>query len=339
MKIKLEDITVIDSGVRFRIVPTTLDPPYELGNTVQAGDVQGITRVLSEKPIKYIDVPVLDDDVSEEIARSFLWKPPKEDKLSFDDFGGLKEVVDRVRELIEVTLQHRDTLATIRARPIKGVLFTGPPGTGKTMLAQIIASQSEAAFYKISGPEIFSKWLGESENLLRKLFQVAAKDGKAIIFFDEIDSVAVERGGTTHEASKRIVAQLLTLMDGFSSDDNVLVIAATNRPQDLDAAVRRPGRFDWEIEFPHPNERDREDILTKKASQHRTRDPLPHGLVAKHSEGWSGADLAAIWTEAGLLAVKDNRDEIREEDYIGGFERVSRYKGRMREIGSNGGSQ
>ena len=163
MKIKLEDITVIDSGVRFRIVPTTLDPPYELGNTVQAGDVQGITRVLSEKPIKYIDVPVLDDDVSEEIARSFLWKPPKEDKLSFDDFGGLKEVVDRVRELIEVTLQHRDTLATIRARPIKGVLFTGPPGTGKTILAQIIASQSEAAFYKISGPEIFSKWLGESE--------------------------------------------------------------------------------------------------------------------------------------------------------------------------------
>ena len=338
VKIKLEDITVIDSGVRFQIVPTTDDPPYELGNTVQAGDVQGITRVLSEKPIKYIDVPALDDEVTEEVVRSFLWKAPEEDKLSFDDFGGLKEVVDRVRELIEVTLQHRDKLATIGARPIKGVLFTGPPGTGKTMLAQIIASQSEVAFYKISGPEIFSKWLGESENLLRKLFQVAAKDGKAIIFFDEIDSVAVERGDTTHEASKRIVAQLLTLMDGFSSDDNVVVIAATNRPQDLDAAVRRPGRFDWEIEFPHPNEGDREDILTKKASQHRIRDPLPHGLVARHSEGWSGADLAAIWTEAGLLAVKDNRDEIREEDYIGGFERVSRYKTRMRETGSSGGS-
>ena len=252
MKIKLEDITIIDSGARFRIVPTTDAPTYKLGNTVQAGDVQGVTRVLSEKPIKYIDVPALDDEISGEVVRGFLWKAPKEDKLSFDDFGGLKEVVDRVRDLIEVTLQHRDKLATIGARPIKGVLFTGPPGTGKTMLAQIIASQSEAAFYKLSGPEIFSKWLGESENLLRKLLQVAAKDGKAIIFFDEIDSVAVERGDTTHEASKRIVAQLLTLMDGFSSDDNVVVIAATNRPQDLDAAFRRPGRFDWEIEFPIP---------------------------------------------------------------------------------------
>ena len=330
VKIKLDDITVIDSGVRFRIVPTTDDPPYELGNTVQAGEVQGVTRVLSEKPIKYIDVPSLDDDISEEAVRNFQWKPPEGDKLTFDDFGGLNDVVGRDHELIEVTLQHRDKLAAIEARPIKGVLFTGPPGTGKTMLAQIIASQSEAAFYKISGPEIFSKWLGESENLLRKLFEVAAKDGKAIIFFDEIDSVAVERGGTTHEASKRVVAQLLTLMDGFSSDDNVVVIAATNRPQDLDAAVRRPGRFDWEIEFPPPNERDREDILQKKASQHRIREPLPHGLVARQAEGWSGADLAAIWTEAALLAVKDDREEIREEDYIGGFERVSRYKRLMR---------
>ena len=338
VKIKLEDITVIDSGVRFRIVPTTDDPAYELGNTVLVGEVQGITRVLSEKPIKYIEGPSLDDDISEEVVRNFQWKPPEDDELSFDDFGGLKDVVDRAHELIEVTLQHRDRLAAIGARPIKGVLFTGPPGTGKTMLAQIIASQSDATFYKISGPEIFSKWLGESENLLRMLFEVAAKDGKAIIFFDEIDSVAVERGGTTHEASKRVVAQLLTLMDGFSSDDNVVVIAATNRPQDLDAAVRRPGRFDWEIEFPNPNERDREDILIKKASQHRTIEPLPHGLVARQSEGWSGADLEAIWTEAGLLAVKDGRDEIREEDYIGGFERVSRYKARMHASSSRGGS-
>ena len=338
VKIKMDDITVIDAGVRFRIVPTTDDPAYELGNTVQAGEVQGITRVLSEKPIKYIDVPSLDDDISEEVVRNFQWKPPKEGKLSFDDFGGLNDVVDRAHELIEVTLQHRDKLAVIKARPIKGVLFTGPPGTGKTMLAQIIASQSEAVFYKISGPEIFSKWLGESENLLRKLFEVAAKDGKAIIFFDEIDSVAVERGGTTHEASKRVVAQLLTLMDGFSSDDNVVVIAATNRPQDLDEAIRRPGRFDWEIEFPRPNERDREDILKKKASQHRIKGLLPHEFVANHSEGWSGADLAAIWTEAALLAVKDGRDEIREEDYIGGFERVSRYKGRIRASGSTRGS-
>ena len=152
--------------------------------------------------------------------------------------------MSRARELIEVPLRNHEALSAIGARPIKGVLFTGEPGTGKTMLARIIAAQSGAAFYEISGPEIFSKWYGQSEELLRKLFQAAAKHDKAIIFFDEIDSVAAQRGDESHEASKRVVAQLLTLMDGFTPDTNVVVIAATNRPQDLDVALRRPGRFD-----------------------------------------------------------------------------------------------
>ena len=324
VKIKLPDITVIDASGRFRAVPTTTELCYEVGNTVQAGDVQGVTRVLSESPIKYIDLPAVDDAVVEK----FRWEPPDDATLDFDDFGGLSNVVGRARELIEVPLQNREALGKIRARPIKGVLFTGEPGTGKTMLARIIASQSQAVFYEISGPEIFSKWYGQSEELLRKVFDAAAAAPKAIIFFDEIDSVAAQRGDQSHEASTRVVAQLLTLMDGFEADANVVVIAATNRPQDLDVALRRPGRFDWEIEFPYPDRHDREDILVKTARPLCTKGPLPHAMIAATSDGWSAAELAAIWTEAALLAVKDQRCAIYEEDYIGGFERVSRYKNR-----------
>ena len=327
VRIKLEDITVISTEGRNRSVPTT-DVNYEVGNTVEAGDVQGVVRVLSKTPISLIDLPSLDDSVTEE----FRWEPPDGTELGFDDFGGLKEVVTRARELIEVPLQHRKALSKIGARPIKGVLFTGNPGTGKTMLAQIIAHKSGADFYKISGPEIFSKWVGQSEELLRKLFDKASESDKAIIFFDEIDSMASQRDDASHESSTRVVAQLLTLMDGFSSSANVVVIAATNRPQDLDVALLRPGRFDWEIHFPYPDQADREDILLKTARGLRTREPLPHGCIAAKSEGWSGAELAAIWTEAALLAVEDGRCEIYEEDYIGGYQRRSRYRELSREI-------
>ena len=332
VKIKLPDITVIDSGARFRTVPTVTTLSYESGNTVLAGDVQGVTRVLSERPIKYIDLPEVDDSV---IDRFRLEHPDKDD-LGFDDFGGLSAVVDRARELIEVPLRSGKALSVIGARPIKGVLFTGEPGTGKTMLARIIAAQAEATFFEITGPEIFSKWYGQTEELIRKLFEAARKEEKAIIFFDEIDSVAAQRGDESHEASKRVVAQLLTLMDGFKPETNVVVIAATNRPQDLDVALRRPGRFDWEIEFPYPDDSDREDILAKTARRLRTKDPLPHGVIAGMSAGWSAAELAHIWSEAALLAVEDNRCQIYEEDYIGGFERVSHYRNRSRGARPNG---
>ena len=237
VKIKLPDITVIDSGARFRPVPTVSTPCYEPGNTVLAGDAQGVTRVLSERAIKYIDLPEVDDSV---IDRFRLADPDKDD-LGFEDFGGLSSVVNRARELIEVPLSSGKALSTIGARPIKGVLFTGEPGTGKTMLARIIAAQAEAAFFEISGPEIFSKWYGQSEELIRKLFEAAGKEEKAIIFFDEIDSVAAQRGDESHEASKRVVGQLLTLMDGFKPETNVVVIAATNRPQDPRCRASKAG--------------------------------------------------------------------------------------------------
>lgn len=324
VRIKLPDITVIEAGSRLRRVPTSEAIPYRVGNTVEAGDLSGVVRVVADKPVRLVDLDSIDDVVID----SFRSRSGEAPELSYDDFGGLKGVVERAHELVELPLSRHEALSRIGARPIKGVLFTGLPGTGKTMLARIIAAQSKAEFYEISGPEIFSKWYGESEELLRKLFESAAQHERAIIFFDEIDSVAGQRDDRAHEASRRVVAQLLTLMDGFTSDTNVVVIAATNRPQDLDRALRRPGRFDWEIDFPLPATRDREDILVKSARRLLTDGPLPHALIAQQTEGWSGAELAAIWSEAALLAVADDRDQIFIEDYVGGFERVARQQRR-----------
>lgn len=320
VRLKLDDVTVLSQSGTLRLVDTN-EAEYRVGNTVEARDSVGVVRVLHEKPLRLLET----GDPADE-GQTFR-KEVDKGSLKFDDFGGLGDVVDRARELIEVPLEHHEQLSEIGARPIKGVLFTGPPGTGKTMLAKIIASQSDAAFYEISGPQIFTKWYGESEEILRKIFEDAAQQQRSIIFFDEIDSVAGHRDEDSHEASRRVVAQLLTLMDGFTPD-NVVVVATTNRPQDIDVALRRPGRFDWEIDFRLPDLRDREAILQVSARGLKTADDLPHGRVATKSEGWSAAELTAIWSEAALLAVADNRSRIIEEDYLGGFARVAEQRRR-----------
>lgn len=334
VRLKRTDVTVVgDSSGRWHMFETRSDVEYREGNTVEARSSYGVVRVLAETPIKYLDLPAIDETV---ISKFKLQEARKNE--TFDDFGGLQEVVDRAKELIEVPLKHKDALSNIGARPIKGVLFTGSPGTGKTMLARIIANSTDSEFYEISGPEVFSKWYGQSEEILRKLFDDARKQKKAIIFFDEIDSVAGQRADESHEASRRVVAQLLALMDGFTPDDNVVVIATTNRPQDIDAALRRPGRFDWEIHFPLPNVNDRVAILQTTASRLTTDGPLPHRWIAQKTDSWSAAELAAIWSEAALLAVVDGRSEIITEDYVGGYERVCVQRRRARSSAPEGGS-
>lgn len=316
VKLLFDDEALVEIGGRLKLSQHNA-VGCKVGNTIELQESTGIIRVLSEKPVRYLDL--LNDEISIEHFRS---TPDELDGESFEDFGGMQSVVDRAHELIELSLKQRNLLGKIGARPIKGVLFTGLPGTGKTKLARIIANQSGASFYQINGPAIFSKYYGQSEELLRLLFDDAAKQERAIIFFDEIDSVAGQRSDDAHEASRRVVAQLLTLMDGFQPDTNVVVIAATNRPDDIDVALRRPGRFDWQIDFPLPDKSDREAILRVSARNLATSGEFQYGLLAERTDGWSGAELSAIWSEAALLAVSDKRDTIMQEDVFGGFERV-----------------
>ncbi|MDQ3246271.1 MAG: CDC48 family AAA ATPase [Pseudomonadota bacterium] len=224
--------------------------------------------------------------------------------VTYDDLGGMKDTIDALREMVELPLRHPELFQRLGVDPPKGVLLHGPPGTGKTRLARAVANESEARFFHIAGPEVMGSAYGESEKRLRELFEEAAKSAPSIIFIDEVDSIAPKRGQVSGEAEKRLVAQLLTLMDGIEPRQNLVVIAATNRPEALDEALRRPGRFDREIVVGVPDESGRREIL----GIHTRGMPLAEGVdldeLARRTYGFVGADLAALTREAALEAVR-----------------------------------
>src|ERR687890_1584038 len=230
--------------------------------------------------------------------------------ITYEDIGGLGNAVDRVREMIELPLRHPELFKRLGVEAPKGVLLHGPPGTGKTLLAKAIASETNANFYTIGGPEIMSKYYGESEEKLRNVFQQAEQNAPSIIFIDEIDSIAPKREEVSGEVERRIVAQLLSLMDGMSSRGKVVVIGATNRVNAIDPALRRPGRFDREIEIGVPDRNGRLEIL-----QIHTRGmPLSKDVnlekLADISHGFVGADLQSLSKEAGMRALRRILPEI-----------------------------
>ncbi len=233
-----------------------------------------------------------------------------EDIVTYDDLGGMEREVAKIREMIELPLSHPEIFERLGMTPPKGVLLHGLPGCGKTLLARAVAHESDAEFIYVSGPEIIQKFYGESEAQLRKIFDDARKRAPCIIFFDEIDSLAPKRERVEGEVEKRVVAQLLALMDGLKSRGDVIVMAATNRPNAIDPALRRPGRFDREIAIGIPNEKARRDILEIYARGMPLGEGVDLADLAQTTHGFTGADLNALCREAAMAALRRQLPEL-----------------------------
>jgi len=252
-------------------------------------------------------------EVLEQMTKPIEEKVPE---VTYEDIGGLKEEIKKVREMVELPLKHPELFERLGIEPPKGVLLYGPPGTGKTLLAKAVANESGATFFSINGPEIMSKWYGQSEENLRKVFESAEKSAPSIIFIDEIDAIAPKREEVTGEVERRVVSQLLTLMDGLKSRGKVIVIGATNRQNAIDPALRRPGRFDREIEIGVPDKEGRKEIFMI----HTRGMPLDKSVdidkLAERTYGYVGADIAAVCKEAAMHALRrilPTLGEIKED--------------------------
>ncbi len=226
-------------------------------------------------------------------------------RVYYEDIGGLGEEIQKIREMIELPLRHPELFKRIGIDPPKGVLLHGPPGTGKTLLARAVAFETEAHFLTISGPEIMSKFYGQSEENLRKVFEDAKENSPSIIFIDELDSIAPKRGEVTGEVERRVVAQLLSLMDGLEGRGEIIVIGATNRVNDIDPALRRPGRFDREIEIGVPDTDGRYEILLIHTRGMPLFEDVDLQTMAERTHGFVGADVEALVKEAAMLAIRE----------------------------------
>jgi transitional endoplasmic reticulum ATPase len=231
--------------------------------------------------------------------------------VSYEDIGGLKNEIELIREMVELPMKHPEVFQKLGVGAPKGVLLTGPPGTGKTLLAKAVANETDSQFYSIAGPEIVSKYYGESEKHLREVFEKAEKNAPSIIFVDEIDSIAPKRGESQGEVERRIVAQLLTLMDGLKSRGQVVVMAATNRPDDIDEALRRPGRFDRELRINPPDESGRKEILQIHTRGMPLDSDVDLNEIASRTMGFTGADVNILCKEAALKSIKPYFSDLK----------------------------
>jgi len=275
------DVLLVQGEIPFVVVQTTpTDPVYITDDT----EVE-----VRQEPVKSSEYPLL--------ARST--------RVTWEDIGDLEEAKERIREIVELPLKHPEIFQRLGIEPPKGILLYGPPGTGKTLLAKALANEIGAYFIAVNGPEIMSKFYGESEERLREVFKEAQENAPAIIFIDEIDSIAPKRSEVVGEVEKRVVAQLLTLMDGIQERGKVIVIGATNRPDDIDPALRRPGRFDREIEIRPPDEKGRFEILQVHTRNMPLAEDVDLREIAKMTKGYTGADLAALAKEAAMASLRE----------------------------------
>ena len=283
---KGDSITLNVMGKKIELIVKSFTP------SSKAVIIKPSTEVkISEKPVS-----------KEEIARV--------PRVSYEDIGGLEKETEKVREMVELPLRHPELFDKVGIEAPKGVLLHGPPGTGKTLMAKAVASETDANFYSISGPEIVSKYYGESEGRLREIFEEAEENQPAIIFIDELDSIAPKRDEVTGETERRIVAQLLSLMDGLEARGKVIVIGATNRAHALDPALRRPGRFDREIEIGMPSRDARKEIMEIHTRGMPLSDDVELDSLASLTHGYVGADIEALAKESAMYALREILPDI-----------------------------
>ncbi|MCK5149551.1 CDC48 family AAA ATPase [Candidatus Pacearchaeota archaeon] len=309
-------LSPLQEGVRFSNDPVEyfhlklLDRPLVL-NQVIVIDVFGtkLSYVISKLNPKgnVVVSPSTKIIVSDEVYSGDL----RSTGISYEDIGGLKNEIESIREMVELPMKHPEVFQKLGVGAPKGVLLTGPPGTGKTLLAKAVATETDAAFFSIAGPEIMSKFYGESEKHIREIFEKAEKNVPSIIFIDEIDSIAPKRGEGIDQTEKRIVAQLLTLMDGLKSRGQLVVMAATNRPDDIDEALRRPGRFDRELKINPPSEEGRKEILRIHTRGMPLAKDVNFDEIARRTIGYTGADIDILCKEAALKSIKPYFSELK----------------------------
>jgi len=299
--------------------------PSSFSITIDSSFINFVKRKLLDYPIMEGDtvlIPVLGQAipfkviltrpngvvlVNEDTNLVILEKPAEEVKVprvTYEDIGGLHDAIQKIREMVELPLKHPELFKRLGIDPPKGVLLYGPPGCGKTLLAKAVANETNAHFISVNGPEIMSKFYGESEQRLREVFEEAKQNAPSIIFFDEIDAIAPKREEVTGEVEKRVVSQLLALMDGLEARGDVIVIGATNRPNAIDPALRRPGRFDREIEIGVPNKEGRLEILQIHTRNMPLAEDVDLKKLAEITHGFVGADLAALCREAAMKALR-----------------------------------
>jgi len=309
----------VDEGTKVTLAPTQpiffgqdfidyvkdvlMNKPLMKGETVPIPIYTGTIDlvVVNTQPSNFVYVtPKTAIDISREPVK----EPITTERVTWEDIGDLEEVKERLREMIELPMKHPELFRHLGIEPPKGVLLYGPPGVGKTLLAKALANEIGAYFISINGPEIMSKFYGESEQRLRDIFEEAQKNAPSIIFIDEIDAIAPKREEVTGEVEKRVVAQLLTLMDGIKGRGRVVVIGATNRPEAVDPALRRPGRFDREIEIRPPDTKGRKEILQVHTRNMPLAEDVDLDKLAEITYGYTGADIAALAKEAALIALR-----------------------------------
>ncbi|MGQ0377074.1 MAG: CDC48 family AAA ATPase [Nitrososphaerota archaeon] len=289
---------------------------FTTGDTITVNTLGGKIQLVitSTKPSKAVIVTIKTKFKLGSMTKAVENSIPR---VTYDDLGGLKKEIQKVREMIELPMRHPELFEKIGVEAPKGVLLYGSPGTGKTLLAKAVAGETNAHFTTISGPEIISKYYGESEERLREIFKQAQENTPSIIFIDEIDSIAPKRDEVSGEVEKRVVSQLLSLMDGMKSRGKVVVIAATNRPDSIDPALRRPGRFDREIEIGIPDEEGRYEILNIHTRGMPLDDKVDLGQISKITHGFVGADLEILAKESAMRSLRRILPEIDlEEDKI-----------------------